>query len=187
MNWRILLIVVAGAALVAVLAWLLLGGAGRLPRRDRIVPAGELPTPTPAPEQQVVLLFIGSDGRLHPELRQVRLPKELDARVRVVVSELLFGPTGGLGPVVPYPAEVNSVFVDSDGSAYVDITAPPAPLDGSHTELMLVYGVVDSVLLNCPELNAVQILFGGREIDTLTGHLDLSKPLVLNKRFIAAS
>ena len=41
------------------------------------------------------------------------------------------------------------------------------------------YGVVDSVLLNCPELKAVQVLFGGREIETLTGHLDLSKPLAV--------
>jgi hypothetical protein len=187
MNWRVLTIVVAGVALGAVLAWVLLTGKGPVVRRDQVTPAHELPTPTPAPEQQVVLLFIGRDGRLHPELRQVPLPKEVDARVRVVVSELLLGPTSGLGPVVPYPAEVDSVFVDGKGSAYVDITAPPAPLEGSHTELMLVYGVVDSVLLNCPGLKSVQILFGGREIETLTGHLDLSKPLVLNKRFIAAS
>ena len=36
-------------------------------------------------------------------------------------------------------------------------------------------------------LSARAILFGGHEVPTLTGHLDLSKPLVLNKRFIAAS
>jgi hypothetical protein len=33
----------------------------------------------------------------------------------------------------------------------------------------------------------VQILFGGHEVKTLTGHVDLSRPLVLNKRFIAQS
>ena len=52
---------------------------------------------------------------------------------------------------------------------------------------MLAYAVVNSIILNCPEVSAVQILFGGREIDTLTGHLDMSTPPVLNKRFIAAS
>ena len=51
---------------------------------------------------------------------------------------------------------------------------------------MLAYGVVDSIILNCPEVTAVQILFGGHEVPTLTGHLDLSRPLVLNKRFIGA-
>jgi len=187
MNRRVLIIVIAGAALGVVLVWLLVGGRGPALRRDTIVPAHELPTPTPAPHQQVVLLFIGRDGQLHPELRQVPLPTEVGARVRTVVAEVLLGPRSGLGPVVPYAAEVDGVFVDGEGDAFVDITAPPSPLDGSHTELMLVYGIVDTVLLNCPELKAVQILFGGREVETLTGHLDLSKPLVLNKRFIAAS
>jgi len=87
---------------------------------------------------------------------------------------------------VPWAAELNAVFVDSQGTAFIDLTAPPEPLSGSHTELILAYGLVDSILLNCPELAKVQILFGGHEIPTLTGHLDFSRPLVLNKRFIAS-
>jgi len=187
MRWRVLLIVLAAAALVVALGWLLRSGGPIRTARDDVVPLSDLPTPTPAPEQRIVLLFVGTDGRLHPELRSVPLPSETDERVRVVMRELLFGPLGELKPVVPYSAEVSSVFVDDQGHAYIDLTAPPRPLTGSHTELMLAYGVVDSVLLNCPDLQAVQILFGGREVDTLTGHLDLSRPLVLNKRFIAAS
>ncbi len=50
---------------------------------------------------------------------------------------------------------------------------------------MLAYGTVNSVLLNCPELTSVQLLFSGTEVPSLTGHLDLSQPLSLNKRFIA--
>ena len=96
------------------------------------------------------------------------------------------GPTGDLAPVVPWPAELNAVFVDNRGTAFIDLTAPPEPVNGSQIELLLAYGLVDSILLNCPSLQAVQILFGGHEIPTLTGHLDLSKPLVLNKEFIAS-
>jgi germination protein M len=187
MNWRVILIVIAAAVLLAVIGWLLLGGAQPMVSRERVTPAGEIPTPTPAPSQQVVLLFIGGDGRLHPELRSVPLPSETPERVRVVVDELLRGPNSQLAPLFPYPAQLDAVFVDQMGNAYIDLTAPPAPLEGSNIELMLTYGVVDSVLLNCPELRAVQLLFGGRELETLTGHLDLSRPLVLNKRFIAAS
>jgi germination protein M len=187
MNRRAIIIglVAVGAALL--LGWLLSGGGRSLTGRSDVIPADALPTPTPAPEQNIVLLFVGSDGRLHPEIRSVPLPEEVDERVRVVLGELLLGSAGKLHPVVPYPAEVNAVFIDENGQAFVDLTTPPDPLEGSHTELMLVYGVVDSVLLNCPELRAVQVLFGGNEIPTLTGHLDLSRPLVLNKRFIAAS
>jgi len=187
MSWRVLLIVIAAAVLLVVIGWLFLGGERPIVSRGLVTPAREMPTPTPAPEQQVVLLFAGGDGRLHPELRSVPLPSQTDQRVRVVVGELLLGPASGLAPLFPYPAQVDAVFVDQMGNAYVDLTAPPRPLEGSHTELILAYGVVDSVLLNCPELRAVQLLFGGREVETLTGHLDLSRPLALNKGFIAAS
>ena len=186
MNTRVLLIVAAALAAVLILAWVLGSGPSRVAPRPGSVEPRQAPTPTPAPTQRIMLLFAGSDGQLHPELREVPLPAEVHERARVVVRELLAGPTAGLAPVVPYPAEVNAVFIDQSGLAFIDITAPPQPLEGSNIELMLVYGVVDSVLLNCPELRAVQILFGGAEVPTLTGHLDLSKPLVLNRRFIAS-
>jgi germination protein M len=181
-------IAVATVAAIALLAWLLLRpqpmpiDIGTLPN----VIDPDIPTPTPAPEERIVVLFAGSDGLLHPELRSVPLPGELDRRVRAIVEQVLSGPEGRLTPIVPYASEVHHVFLDHEGTAWIDLTAPPSPLAGSSTELMLVYGVVNSVLLNCPELTSVQLLFGGTEVETLTGHLDLSRPLVLNKRFIAS-
>lgn len=175
----------AGVSL-ALLAWVLFGPGRQVITRQKAVDIDTMPTPTPAPEQRVMLLFGGSDGMLHPELRSVPLPAEVHERVRMVVVEVLAGPTGDLLPVVPWPAELNVVFIDNQGTAFIDLTAPPKPITGSHIELTLAYGLVNSILLNCPELSSVQILFGGHEVPTLTGHLDLSRPLVLNKRFIAS-
>jgi len=188
MHWRVALIAVAAVAGAALLVWLLTAG-GPQTVREELTPAEAIPTPTPAPEQRVILLFAGGDGLLHPELRSVPLPAEVHERIRVVMTELLDGPRNSRqwAPVVPYPAKVDAIFVDQQGNAFIDLTAPPEPLSGSSTELLLVYGVVDSIILNCPEITAVQILFDGHEVPTLTGHLDLSRPLVLNKRFIAAS
>jgi germination protein M len=188
MNRRAVLIALAAVAAVAVLVWLLTAG-GRRSAQHQAAAMEELPTPTPAPEQRIILLFAGGDGLLHPELRSVPLPEEVDQRIKVVMRELLAGPgaSSRLAPVVPYDATLEAVFVDEQGNAYIDLTAPPEPLTGSSTELLLAYGVVDTIILNCPEISAVQVLFGGREVPTLTGHLDLSKPLVLNKRFIAQS
>jgi germination protein M len=189
MNWRVALIALAAVGAVALLAWLLQGGSKPRVEQAEVFEAVELPTPTPAPEQRVILLFVGGDGMLHPELRSVPLPEEVHERIRVVMNELLAGPRSAprLSPPVPYQASLEAVFVDQNGHAYIGLTAPPEPLSGSSTELMLAYGVVNSIILNCPEVSAVQILFGGHEIETLTGHLDLSRPLVLNKRFIASS
>jgi hypothetical protein len=188
MNPRVALIALAALAAIALLVWLLTAGGPQRAEQD-VAALDELPTPTPAPEQRIVLLFVGADGLLHPELRSVPLPEAVEQRIRVVMHELLAGPgpTSRLAPVVPYEASLEAVFVDEEGNAYVDLTAPPEPLEGSNIEIMLAYGVVDSIILNCPEVSAVQVLFGGREIATLTGHLDLSKPLALNKRFIAQS
>jgi germination protein M len=186
MNWRVALIAVAAVAAVALLVWLLQGGTPRAVQQEA-VPVEDIPTPTPAPEQRIILLFTGADGMLHPELRTVPLPEKVHERIHTVMGELLAGPATSprLAPVVPYQASLGAIFVDQDGNAFVDLTAPPEPLAGSSTELLLAYSVVDSINHNSPEVSAVQILFGGHEVRTLTGHLDLSKPLVLNKRFIA--
>ena len=192
MNTRVLLILIATVAAALVLAWLLLGESElevspQGPVSEDLMTEESSPEPTPLPGQSIILLFPGADGLLHPELRAVALPDEVYERARIVVVELLAGPTGRLRPAVPYEAELNALYLDENGRAFVDLTTPPRDLEGSHIELMLAYGVVNSVLVNCPELTAVQLLFGGTEVPSLTGHLDLSRPLVLNKRLIAAS
>lgn len=188
MMQRVALIALAAIAAIALLIWLLTAGSPQAVQEE-ILPAEMLPTPTPAPEQRIVLLFTAGDAMLHPELRSVPLPDEVHERIRVVMRELLAGPVDAtrLAPVVPYEAQLEAVFVDQNGNAFLNITAPPEALTGSSTEIVLTYGIVNSVILNCPEITAVQVLFGGHEVQTLTGHLDLSKPLVLNRRFIAAS
>lgn len=185
MNRRIVWIVCAGAVVTIALAWLLTSSRTLAPEVHEEELMVAQPTPTPAPPQRITLFFAGNDGQLHPEIREVPLPEEPDARVRVVVEELLAGPKSKLAAIVPYEAELRTVFVTADGQAFVDLTAPPEPLTGSATELILAYGVVNSILLNT-ELSAVQLLFGGNEVPSLTGHLDLSRPLVLNKRFIGS-
>ncbi len=182
MTRRVALIAAVALTALALLWWALRPGAVSAPGTT----AAPVPSPTPAPPERVLLLFPGGDGLLHPELRTVPLPAELDARVHTVVNELLAG-SESFAPVIPYPAELLAVYIDDRGHAFVDLTAPPQPLTGSCTELMLAYGVVDSVLLNCPELSGVQLLFGGQQVPTLTGHLDLSHPLRLNKAFVAGS
>lgn len=183
MTRRVFWIIIAAVASLALLAWALFGPGHRM-AAPKVTEIHALPTPTPAPEQRVMLLFAGPDGMLHPELRQVPLPSEVHERVRMIVAEVLTGPTGDLRPVVPWPAELNAIFVDGKGTAFIDLTPPPEPVNGSQIELLLAYGIVDSILLNCPTLRSVQILFGGHEVPSLTGHLDLSRPLTLNKDFI---
>jgi len=185
MSRRILIVVLLGIAVAVVLIWAFLSHPVREPGRGPR--PRSVATPTPAPEQRVVLLYPGPDDMLHPEIVPLALPDELETRVRVLVERLLQPSPAGRPPVSPYPARLVTVFVREGRIAYVDFTEPEQSLTGSSSEVPFTYAVVNTVLLNCPDLRAVQLLFGDREVETLSGHLDLSRPLVLNKRLIAAS
>ena len=116
MQLRVVLIALAAVAGVALLVWLLTAG-GPQHVEEPVVGVDVLPTPTPAPEQRVILLFAGGDGLLHPELRSVPLPEEVHERIRVVMRELFAGPANSsrLAPVIPYQATVGAIFVDQTG------------------------------------------------------------------------
>jgi len=54
-------------------------------------------------------------------------------------------------------------------------------------ELLTVYGLVNTLLVNLPTMAEVQILVEGREADTLAGHVDLRRPLRKNEGLIVSS
>jgi hypothetical protein len=68
--------------------------------------------------------------------------------------------------------------VDLDASVR---TAVPG---GSHNEMMAVYALVSVLTTNLSPIARVQILVDGREVDTLTGHVDLREPLRKNEGLI---
>ncbi len=133
------------------------------------------PTAVPA---QIVLFFPGDDDLLHRETREVpALPAAPASRVRLVVEELVTGSHTGLAPAFPWTATVETVFVDHGGDAFVDFSPPPADaVEGTATEMAMAYATANTVAANCPGIARVQLLFGGRQVETF-GHLDLSKPL----------
>ena len=46
--------------------------------------------------------------------------------------------------------------------------------------MMTIWSIVNTLVLNVPEIEAVKILIGGGEAETLAGHIDLSRPLRAN-------
>jgi hypothetical protein len=140
---------------------------------------------TPLPVR-VYLFFPADDTLLHREARMLpELPDATTSRIRAVLEELLTGSQEGLAPAFPWAASVEAVFVDRAGNAYVDLSPPPADaLQGTSSEVMLVYAVINTVVANCKGIERVQLLFGGREVATL-GNLDLSQPLAPRPQLVA--
>ncbi len=74
-----------------------------------------------------------------------------------------------------------SAHVDDGRRAYVNLssellTGPPLGLTG---ELEFVIGLAKTIRANMPTMVDVQLLVNGQETDTITGQLDISKPLRL--------
>jgi hypothetical protein len=172
--------------LAAVAALALLECRARPAQRPQSQAEQAAPAVPPAALVKVYLFFPGDDTLLHREIRDVpELSTAGTTRIRSVVEELLAGSQSGLAPAFPWAATVEAVFVDRSGNAFVDFTAPPADaVQGSDTEIMLAYAVVNTVVANCAGVERVQLLFGGHEVDTL-GHLDLSRPLAARPQLVA--
>ena len=76
----------------------------------------------------------------------------------------------------------------ADGVAYIDLTPPEdagALAWGSKREILAVYSLVDSIVFNFPEVEAVILLWNGRQQTTFAGHLDTTHPLVADSRLVA--
>jgi hypothetical protein len=141
------------------------------------------PTAPPRSQQEgvflVTLFFASPEGA-----GLVREGREIDACdgpvecVETVVEELINGPLGDLAPTLPAAATVHSVQVDGD-LALIDlgedlVEGLPA---GSNAEMAAAYSIVNTVAVNFPRIKRVKLLLGGKEVETLKGHLDLREPL----------
>ncbi|MFN3412701.1 MAG: GerMN domain-containing protein [Thermoanaerobaculum sp.] len=159
------------------LAWLLGMGAFAC---HRAAPPPPAPGPAQTPSSQttfVVLVFPGEDLLLHRETRELpELPAGVEAQARIILQELLAGPRTPLAPVAWWPAEVLDVFHHGKGTVFVNLTPPPAVATGSEAELALHASIATTLALNIKTVQWVQLLFGGKEVETL-GHLDFSRPL----------
>lgn len=169
----------------SVLACLVVALTVAAPGCTRHRSAGPPAAPTPALATQgtttLVLFFVGEQGLLRREQREVaELPNATPARVRLVLDELLGGSRAGLASPMPWAASVQAVFTDRQGRVFVDLSPSPEPLiAGTSAELAFVYSIVNSIAANCPGVVGVQLLVGGKEVATL-GHVNLSRPLSPN-------
>ncbi len=150
---------------------------------------GGAETPTPTPEDPLktvqrsinVKLFFEAADRpgLALEERTVPYHSDLPAQLRVVLDELIAGSRSGLVAPLPSATRVLEVFVSARGVAFVDLSGEVVAKGrgGSNEELYSVYALVNTLTMNFPAVKRVQLLVDDRPVDTLEGHVDLTRPL----------
>lgn len=170
-----LILIVVAMVLAAGVGWFLAGRS----LEGRAVPSS---APLPQPEEgrrRVIshLYFGGLRGRfLTSEQRSVRRPDSAAAYARQLIDMLIEGPKQGGSRTLPETARVRALFVSGDGVAYVDFVdnAFEQHPGGVGSELITLYSVVNTLVLNIEEIRCVKLLIGGQEAVTLAGHVDLA-------------
>ncbi len=149
-------------------------------------PSGEPDTVRPETGQAVTLsLYFADNTRfaLLAEQRALPHPDNPVAFGKTIIRELTTGPRGKhLLRTLPDSDILRTFFIDADKTAYVDLntdmwTRHPG---GVQADMLAIYSIVNSLVLNIAEIDAVKILSHGREPIPTDRHLDLRYPLKAN-------
>jgi spore germination protein GerM len=177
---------------------LALSACSREPERQEPTAAPSAEEPAAAEEQesgiaplerQTVTVYYPAavgDG-LIGEPHEIFATSSAGDRAKQIVADLISGPTSDRAfRALPPGTLLRQVFVLEDGTSYVDLSSDVLHgLGGGSTgELLAVYALIDSLVLNVPEIRRVGILVDGREIESLNGHLDLRRPLPADRSLI---
>ena len=120
------------------------------------------------------------------EERALKHPDDPAFFARSIVEALIKGPQRGLVRTIPEQTDIRAIYVTPEGICYVDLSAGVADHHpgGIKSELLTIYSIANSLVLNVPEVEAVKILVNGNESATLAGHIDLQVPLKANMLLI---
>ena len=141
-------------------------------------------------KQKVQLYFSDSNERfLTPEVRYIPKKKSINGKAEELVKALLEGPKTGLIKTFPGETKFQSVKITKDGTAYVSFGKNLIELHpgGSTSEITTIYSLTNTLSLNIPDIKRVKLLIDGKELETITGHIDTRHPFILNRELIAQS
>lgn len=185
MKWIIGIAIVAGMVVVG----FVIG-----PVIFRSKPPTPSPTPPPIvtdansigselPLQESELLFYDANAlELTRHEVQLRLSQDTDKRLAEIVKALVETVPDGLINPIPKGTSLYAAYLDDQSTAYLDFSRDLADvhLAGTMAEFLTVSAILQTVQANFPDqISRVQILIEGQEVDTLGGHIDISKPLSL--------
>ena len=111
--------------------------------------------------------------------------REID-RGRAIMEALIKGPKPGLMRTLPAGTQLRAFYLAPGNRAYVDLSESITEQypGGCKSEMLTLYSIVNSLILNMPEVSTVKILVGGRDVPTLAGHIDIRYPFTADMSLI---
>lgn len=181
-------ILIAGAAGVALLVWVLFWGVPAWLRPDA-APARPADAQAEAEARRInaTLFFVSTDAQsLVAVPREVPYGATPTEQARQIVAAQLGAPPANLHTPIPSGTTLRGVFLSEAGEAFVDLSPEVSAnhSGGSLAELFTIYSIVNALTVSLPSVRTVQILIDGREVETLAGHVDLRHPLPKNTTWV---
>jgi spore germination protein GerM len=133
----------------------------------------------PQQSREVILYFAAADGQtLVAETRGINECQRDEDCLRDTVEALIAGPQTDLVPILPSHVVLRGISV-ADSLISVDFSQEliDAHPGGTQSEILTIYGLVDTLTVNFPHLRTLQILVDGVPVATLKGHIDLRQPI----------
>jgi sporulation and spore germination protein len=124
------------------------------------------------------------DGSLTPVTIDLPLSKDPVLRGKQVLNTLLAGPADAELRTVPPDAVLLAFYLLPDGTAIADFSEALATSipSGIASEQMAVDSLTKTLEDNVPQVRWLKILLHGQEVDTLAGHLDLTRTFLVNAK-----
>jgi germination protein M len=177
-------------AVAVVTAWVLFVGLPRWYGRSAERPAaanGALEPTPPGRKIKATLFYVSDDGlRLTRVERDVPFGEGTLEQARQIVEAQIAPVAEPLVSAVPEGTKLRTIFVTPRGDAFVDFSRElvAGHSGGSTNELLTVYTLVNALCANLPAVHSVALLVDGKQVETLAGHVDLSRPLEKNLTWV---
>ena len=126
------------------------------------------------------------DGSLMAVAVDLPLPKDPTLRAKQVLNTLLAGPVDADLRTLPPDAVLLAFYMLQDGTAIADFSEALATTtpSGIESEQMAVDSITRTLEANVPQVRWLKILIHGQEVDTLAGHLDLTRTFLVNAKAV---
>ncbi|HEX3437813.1 MAG TPA: GerMN domain-containing protein [Pseudacidobacterium sp.] len=154
---------------------------------DRLMAAVDsVPASAPlnAPVEKITLLVANdTDGSLIPVERSFPMPKDPNARARVLIQKLVEEYAAPKSPhPIPNASGVDEVFLmplpqQKGETAVVNLNGAfvQAHPSGIEPETLTLLSIIETLHANLPQIIQVRFLVDGQQRDTLAGHADLTR------------
>jgi hypothetical protein len=163
-------------ALAVTAAFLIGGGIARMIYTTPSA-VGAQEAPARSPGRQVAHLYFADARERHLVAEQRMISHFADdvALSRRLIELLVQGPTQGGSRTLPAGAGLRALFITGAGTVYLDFEAEAfsGHPGGAAAELLSIYSIVNTLVLNVDSVRSVKFLIGGHEAATLVGHVDL--------------